>query len=84
MGGEGEDGREKRGGGKRMGTWGVDRRRGQGRAWGGDRVGHGGGERMGGRREEEGSGWEHGEWTEFDSFEIQFTSTTTIIPVSSL
>ena len=52
----------------------------------GDRVGHGGGGgvRMGGRREEEGSGWEHGEWTEFDSFEIQFTSTTTIIPVSSL
>ena len=44
----------------------------------------GGRERMGGRREEEGSGWEHGEWTEFDSFEIQFTSTTTIIPVSSL
>ena len=59
-----------------MGTWGVDRQRGQGRSWGG--------ERMGGRREEEGSGWEHGEWTEFDSFEIQFTSTTTIIPVSSL
>ena len=56
-----------------MGTWGVDRQRGQGRSCGG--------ERMGGRREEEGSGWE---WTEFDSFEIQFTSTTTIIPVSSL
>ena len=50
MGGVGEDGWEKRGGGKRMRTWGVDRQRGQGRSWGRGEDGRekrGGGKRMG-------------------------------------